>query len=86
MHLKSTPKWIVIPALVAIALSTIVVASTTAVQEDVAAKEKTEDLFSVFQEANATVNEVFQQLRADGKTIPQESLNQCNQAFLLAEE
>jgi hypothetical protein len=84
--LKSASKWLVIPALVAVALSALVLASTTAAQEDVAAKEKTEDLFSVFQEANATVTEVFQQFRAVGKTIPQASLNQCNQAFLLAEE
>ena len=86
MHLKSASKWLVIPVLVAIALSAIVLASTTAAQEDAAAKEKTEDLFSVFQGANATVTEVFQQFIADGKTIPQASLNQCNQAFLLAEE
>jgi hypothetical protein len=84
--LKSAPKWLVIPALVAVALSALVLASTTAAQDAVAAKEKTEDLFSVFQEANATVTEVFQQFRAVGKTIPQASLNQCNQAFLLAEE
>jgi len=86
LHLKSAPKWIVIPALVAVALSALVLASTTAAQDAVAAKEKTEDLFSLFQEANATVTEVFRQFRADGKTIPQASLNQCNQAFLLAEE
>jgi len=86
LHLKSAPKWLVIPALIAVALSAIVLTSTTAAQEAVAAKEKTEDLFSVFQKANATVTEVFQQFRADGETIPQASLNQCNQAFLLAEE
>ena len=86
MHLNSPPKWLFIPALVAFALSALVLASTTTAQEDVAAKEKTEDLFLVFEKANATVTEVFQQFRADGKTIPQASLNQCNQAFLLAEE
>jgi len=86
LHLKSPPKWLFILALVAIALSALVLASTTTAQEDVAAKEKTEDLFSVFQKANATLTEIFQQFRADGKIIPQASLKQCNQAFLLAEE
>jgi hypothetical protein len=84
--LKFAPKWLVIPALVAVVLSALVLASTTAAQDAVAAKEKTEDLFLLFQEANATVTEVFQQFRTEGKTIPQASLDQCNQAFLLAEE
>jgi hypothetical protein len=86
LHLKSASKWVVIPALVAVALSALVLASTTAAQDAAAAKEKTEDLFSLFQEANATVTEVFRQFRVDGKTIPQASLNQCDQAFLLAGE
>jgi len=86
LHLKSAAEWLVIPTLVLVAFSTLVLASTTAAQDATAAKEKTEDLFSIFQEANATVTEVFRQFRTDGKTIPQASLNQYNQAFLLAEE
>ena len=86
MNLKSVPKWFIIPALVLVTLSALVMASTTAAQDAAAAKEKTEDLLSLFQEANATVTKVFHQFRADGKTIPQASLNQYNQAFLLAEE
>jgi uncharacterized protein with HEPN domain len=86
LHLKSAPKWLVIPALILVTLSALMLASTTAAQDAPAAKEKTEDLFSLFQTANATVTEVFRQFQAVGKTIPQASLNQRNQAFLLAEE
>jgi hypothetical protein len=86
LHLKSAPKWLVIPALILVTLSALVLASTTAAQDAAAAKEKTEDLFSLFQTANAIVTEVFRQFQADGKTIPKASLNQRNQAFLLAEE
>lgn len=49
-------------------------------------EDKTENLFSLFQQANITVTVIFNQFQADGKTIPQESLNEYNQAFLLAEE
>ena len=69
-----------------ITLSALVLASTPADQDSASAKEKTEDLFSLFQTANATVAEVFSQFQAEGKTIPQASLNQRNQAFLLVEE
>ena len=86
MHLKTSSKWLVILALVLVTLSALVLASTTAAQDAAAAKEKTENLLSLFHEANTTLTKVFRQFRADGKTIPQASLNQCNQAFLLAEE
>jgi hypothetical protein len=48
--------------------------------------DKTEDLVSLVQKANATVVEIFSQLEAKGKTIPTSSLNQYNQAIVLAEE
>ena len=86
MHLNSISKWFVISAFVAFALSALVLASATAAQDSVATKEKTEDLFSLLQEANATVAKVFRQFRDIGKIIPQASLDRCNQAQLLAEE
>ena len=65
----------------------LILASTTAaIQDATDSKDKTEDLFSLFQKANVTVAEIFRQFQADGQTIPQASLNEYNQAFLLAEE
>jgi cytochrome c556 len=87
LQLKPVPKWLVILALIMVALSALVLASTSAtVQDDTGTKDKTEDLFSLLQKANATVAEIFRQLEAYGKTIPQASLNEYNQALLFAEE
>jgi hypothetical protein len=87
LHLKPVPKWLVIIALIIVTLSALILASTSAtVQDDTGTKDKTEDLFSLLQKANVTVVEIFRQLEADDKTIPQASLNEYNQALLLAEE
>jgi tetratricopeptide (TPR) repeat protein len=87
LHLKPVPKWLVILALIMVTLSALVLASTSAtVQDDTDTKHKTEDLFSLLQKANVTVVEIFRQFEADGKTIPQASLNEYNQALILAEE
>lgn len=87
MHLKPAPKWLVILALIMVTLSALVLASSSAsVQQTTATSDKTQDLFSLLQKANATVAEIFRQFKADGKTIPQASLNEYNQALLLAEE
>ena len=87
MHLKPAPKWLVILALITGTLSALVLASTSAtIQNDTDTKDKTEDLFSLLEDSNATVAEIFRQLEADGKTIPQASLNEYNQALILAEE
>jgi hypothetical protein len=70
-----------------VTLSALIMTSkTTAAQDATGANEKTEDLFALFQKANTTVTEIFRQFQADGKTIPQTSLNQYHQALLLAEE
>jgi len=87
LHLKPAPKWLVILALITGTLSALVLASTSAtIQNDTDTKDKTEDLFSLLEDSNATVAEIFRQLEADGKTIPQASLNEYNQALILAEE
>ena len=87
MHLKPASKWLVIVALIIVTLSALVLASSHAsVQQATAASDKTQELFSLFQEANATVTEIFKQFEADGETIPQESLKEYNQALVLAEE
>jgi hypothetical protein len=70
-----------------VVLSALVLASTqAAVQQASAAREKTENLLSLLQDSNATVTEIFRQLRADGKTIPQVSLDEYDQALVLAQE
>jgi hypothetical protein len=87
LHLNPTCKWIVISALIIITLSALVLASTSAtVQENTDTKDKTEDLFLLLQKANATVAEIFCQFKAYAQVIPQASLNEYNQALLLAEE
>jgi tetratricopeptide (TPR) repeat protein len=73
--------------LIVVTLSALVLASTSAtVQDDTGTKDKTEDLLALLQKANVTVVEIFRQLEADDKTIPQASLDEYNQALILAEE
>ena len=87
MHLKLASKWLVIIGLIFVALSALILASTkAAVPNATAAKDKTEDLFSLLQDSNATVAEIFRQFKAEGKTIPQASLSEYDQALVLAEE
>jgi hypothetical protein len=85
--LKLASKWLVIIALIVISLSALVLASTTAfVQDSTGTKDKSENLFSLLQKANVTVVEILRQFKADGKIIPQASINEYNQALILAEE
>jgi len=73
--------------LILVTLSALVLASSQAsVQQATAASDKTQNLFSLFQEANATVAEIFRQFEVDGETVPQASLNEYHQALVLAEE
>jgi hypothetical protein len=67
-------------------LALILASTNAAVQNMGGQADKTEDLVSLVQKANATVVEIFSQLEAKGKTIPTSSLNQYNQAIVLAEE
>jgi len=71
--------------LIVVALSALVLASSSASLQQ-PPSEKTQDLFSLFQNANSTVSKVFRQLKADGETVPQASLDEYNQALVLAEE
>jgi primosomal protein N'' len=87
LRLKYTLKWLVIPLLILVVFSALILVSSSATTQDPdGSKGKTEDLFFLFQQANNTVIEIFSQFKADGETIPQESLNEYNQALLLAEE
>ncbi len=87
MHLNRASKWLVMLTLIVVTLSALILASTSAtVQDDTGTEDKTEDLFSLLQKANVTVVEIFRQLEADSKTIPEASLDEYNQALILAEE
>ena len=87
MHLKPVLKWFAILSWIMLSLSALILASTSAtVQDDGEAKDRTEDLFLLFQDSNATIAVIFSQFKTDGKTIPQTSLNEYNQALILAEE
>jgi DNA repair exonuclease SbcCD ATPase subunit len=84
---KHALKWIGSIALILVTISALILAANSApVQQTTTASDKTQDLFSLLQESNSTVAEIFRQFEADGKTIPQASLHEYNQALVLAEE
>ena len=85
MHLELSAKWLAILILIVVVLSALVLASSQASLQQAPA-EKTQDLFSLFQNANATIQQVFRKLESDGETVPQASLNAYNQAQALAAE
>jgi hypothetical protein len=71
---------------VATVLALVLASTNAAIQNTDGQADKTEALFSLVQGANATVVNIFNQFKAEGKTIPASSLNQYNQALVLAEE
>lgn len=87
MRSKHVLKLLVIIALILVTVSALILASNSVVaQQTTAASDKTQDLFSLLQESNSTVAEIFSQFQAEGKTIPQTSLDEYDQALVLAEE
>lgn len=85
MYLKTASKWLVVLPLVVVTLFVFVLSSSQAsLQQPLS--EKTQDLFLLLQNANASISSIFQQLKADGETIPQASQYEYNQALVLAEE
>ena len=85
MYLKTASKWLVVLPLVVVTLSVFVLSSSQAsLQQQL--PEKTQDLFLLLQNANASISSIFQQLKADGETVPQASQYEYDQALVLAEE
>jgi hypothetical protein len=82
--LKPASKCFVILALVVVPLSSLVLVSSSASLQQTA--EKTKDLILLFQNANATVLNIFHQLEADGEILPRASLAEYDQALVLAGE
>jgi len=85
LHLKPASKWLAILTLIVVVLSAFLLASSKASLQQTSA-EKTKDLFSLFQNANATIQQVFRKIESNGETVPKASLNTYNQAQVLAEE
>ncbi len=85
MDLKPASKWLAILTLIVVVLSAFLLASSKASLQQTSA-EKTKDLFSLFQNANATIQQVFRKIESNGETVPKASLNTYNQAQVLAEE
>jgi hypothetical protein len=85
--MKRMLKLFAIAALILVTFSVLMLASSSAsIQQTQAASDKAHYLFSLLQESNSTVTEIFRQFQAKGKTIPQASLNEYDQALVLAEE
>ena len=80
-------KLLVIAALTLVTFSAFMLASSSAtIQQTQPTSDKAHYMFSLLQESNSTVTEIFRQFQAKGKTIPQASLNEYDQALVLAEE
>jgi hypothetical protein len=85
VYLKTASKWLTILVLVVVTLSVFVLSSSQAsLQQPLS--EKTQDLFLLLQNANASISSIFQKLEANGETIPQASQYEYNQALVLADE
>jgi hypothetical protein len=87
LHSKHALKWLAILTLIVITLSAVVLSSTTtATQGATDLRDKADSLFTLLEKANVTVTEVFRQLEAKDIAIPRTSLEQRDQALLLADE
>ena len=87
LQLNSSSRRLAIITLMLITLSTTLFAYTKAYLEDGNdAKNKTEDLISLFQKAQTNVAEIFAKFETDTQKVPQESLDHYNYAILLAED
>jgi hypothetical protein len=87
LHSKHALKWLAILTLIVITLSAVALSSTTtATQGATDLKDKADSLFTLLEKANVTVTEVFRQLEAKDIILPQTSLEQRDQALLLADE
>lgn len=87
MHSKHALKWLAILTLIVITLSVVRLSSTTtATQGATDLKDKADSLFTLLEKANVTVTEVFRQLEAKDIAVPQTSLEQRDQALILADE
>jgi len=86
MRPKQIFRWIIVSTLVLIAISSVAFSAKSSILKGSSELDKANSLFSILEEANATVVKVYRQLEAKGIAAPQDSLLQYNQALLLASE
>ena len=86
MRPKQIFRWVIVSTLVLIAISSLAFSARSLILKGSSELDKANSLFSILEEANATVVKVFRQLEAKGIAAPQDSLLQYNQALLLASE
>ncbi len=72
--------------LMVVALFGFLYSATSAIENTSSESDKVNTLFSFFEEANATVVKIFHQFEAMGIAVPQASVEQYDQAHLLADE
>ena len=86
MRPKQIFRWVIVSTLVLIAISSLAFSARSLILKGSSELDKANSLFSILEEANATVVKVFRQLEAKGIVAPQDSLLLYNQALLLASE
>jgi len=86
MRLKQIFRWTVVSTLILIAISSLAFSARSLILKGSSELDKANSLFSILEEANATVVKVFRQLEAKGIVAPQDSLLLYNQGLLLASE
>ena len=86
MRPKQIFRWIIVSTLVLIAISSLAFSARSLILKGSSELDKANSLFSILEEANATVVKVFRQLEAKGIVAPQDSLLLYNQGLLLASE
>jgi hypothetical protein len=84
LHSKSTINPLATITLILIAISALTFSFAAAATTST--ENSTDFLFSLVQNANATVTETYNRLEANATVIPQDSLTAYNQALLLANE
>ena len=86
MRPKQIFRWVIVSTLVLIAISSLAFSARSLILKGSSELDKANSLFSILEEANATVVKVFRQLEAKGIVAPQDSLLLYNQGLLLASE
>jgi hypothetical protein len=76
----------ILAILLAISSTLLLTSGSTSIQQTEINSDKAETMFSLLEDTNSTVIEIFHQLESEGFTIPQESYNEYNQALVLADE
>ncbi len=86
LYSRKTLGFIAVLFIILVLSSTLLTSGSISLQQTENDSKKVENLFSILEESNNTVTEIFRQLEEQGMDIPQESYNEYNQALVLADE